>query len=261
MSQTKLPKIATKQQEIILLLFKFRFLNRNQIQKLLDNKSPGAINRLLKDLTEKEYINSIYSSKYPDSLKPAIYYLANNGISYLKDPGGYEPTVLKNLYNEKLRTETFANRCMLLADIFLELEDKETVKLKYTLYLRCDYPSLPVIKDFLADLSPDAYLIRKKSGETKYYFIEILADLPAQWLRQRIKKYLKLYESSEWEAETKRDFPNILIICPSYRVLDYVLNYTKRQLATTDEPTLSVNLTTVDKMKEPGFTGDIWKSA
>ena len=126
--------------------------------------------------------------------------------------------------------------------------------------LTSDYSEL-VERDLLKDLNPATYLIQKKSGQTKHYFLEVLADLPTQWLRQRIKRYLKFYESSEWEAETKRKFPTILIICPNYRVLDYVQNYTRRLLAVMDEPTLSVNLATVEKVKEFGITGDIWKTA
>ena len=259
MSQIKPHKITNKQQEIILLLFKFRFLERTQIQKLLNNKSPGAINRLLKDLREKQYINSIYRSKYPDSLKPAIYYLANNGISYLKDPYGYDPSVLKYLYNEKLRTETFIDRCLLLTDICLGLKNRETDKVKFKIYLTCDYDKLEE-RDLLRDINPASYLIQKRSNRKKYYFLEILTDIPTQWLRQRIKRYFKLYEGSEWEVITKRDFPSILIICPNYRVQDYVRKYIKRLLTTLDEPTLIIHLSTSQKVKEFGLTGDIWKS-
>ena len=260
MSQIKSHKITNKQQEIILLLLKFRFLNRTQIQKLLNNKSPGAINRLLKDLREREYINSIYRTKYPDCLKPAIYYLANNGIGYLKDPYGYDPAVLKYLYNEKLRTETFIDRCLLLTDIYLGLKNREKDKLKFNIYLSCDYDNLKE-GDLLKDLNPAAYIIQKRSNQKKYYFLEILTDIPTQWLRQKIKRYLKLYEESEWEVITKRDFPSILIICPNYRVQDYVRKYIKRLLTTLDEPTLIIHLSTSQKVKEFGLTGNIWQSA
>jgi len=260
MRQIKQPKITTKQQEIILLLFKFRFLDRTQIQKLLKHKNHQLINSWLKNLTNKEYIKRKYNRSFPDNLKPAIYYLANNGIGYLKDPGGYDPAVLKYLYNEKLRSETFIDRCLLLTDIYLNLKSRETDKLKFSLYLACDYDKLKE-SDLLKKLNPSSYLIQKKSDHAKFYFIEILSDLPVQWLRQKVKRYLKLYEESEWEVLTKRDFPNLLMICPNYRVLDYLQKYIKRLLTTFDEPTISINLTTVDKVKEFGLTGDIWQSA
>jgi len=259
MSQIKLHKITTKQQEIILLLLKFRFLNRTQIQKLLRHKNHQLINSWLKDLTNKEYIKRRYNRSFPDNLKPAIYYLANNGIGYLKDPYGYDPAVLKYLYNEKLRTETFIDCCLLLADIYLDLKSKETDKLKLDMNLACDYDKLQE-GDLLKNHNPASYLIQKKSSQRKYYFIEILADLPTQWLRQRIKRYLKLYEESEWEYITKRDFPSILIICPNYRVQDYVRKYIKRLLTTLDEPTLNIHLSTSQKVKEFGLTGNIWQS-
>ena len=260
MRQIKRHNITNKQQEIILLLFKFRFLKRIQIQKLLKHKNHQLINSWLKNLTNKEYIKRKYNRSFPDNLKPAIYYLANNGIGYLKDPGGYDPAVLKYLYNEKLRTETFIDRCLLLTDIYLGLKSRETDKLKFSLYLACDYTKLKE-RELLKGLNPSSYLIQKKSDHAKFYFIEILSDLPVQWLRQKVKRYLKLYEESEWEVLTKRDFPNLLMICPNYRILDYLRKYIKRLLTTLDEPTLSINLTTVDKVKEFGLTGDIWQSA
>ena len=49
-----IPYIAAKQQEIPKLIYKFRFLNRIQIQTLLNHKDKRRINSWLKDLSEKE---------------------------------------------------------------------------------------------------------------------------------------------------------------------------------------------------------------
>ena len=50
-----IPYITPKQQEIPKLIYKFRFLNRIQIQTLLNHKDKRRINSWLKDLSEKEY--------------------------------------------------------------------------------------------------------------------------------------------------------------------------------------------------------------
>lgn len=81
---TKLPKITKKEQEIIRLLYRFRFLNRVQIQALLGHKDYKTINMWLRDLREKQYVDRIYSTHYAERTKPAIYYLSVNGIRHLR---------------------------------------------------------------------------------------------------------------------------------------------------------------------------------
>ena len=67
-----LPTITNKQKEILLLLYRFRFLNRIQIQTLLNNKDYKNINLWLKDLTTKNYTGKIFE-RTPGINKPAIY--------------------------------------------------------------------------------------------------------------------------------------------------------------------------------------------
>ena len=67
--------ITKKQLEIITLLYRFRFLNRLQIQKLLNQKQKNRINYWLKDLYDKKIIGRNYSKKFGDNIKPAVYYL------------------------------------------------------------------------------------------------------------------------------------------------------------------------------------------
>ena len=72
---TELPKLTKKQQEILRLLYNFRFLNRIQIQALLKHKDPKTINLWLRDLRAKGYVEWIYSTHFAEKTKPAIYYL------------------------------------------------------------------------------------------------------------------------------------------------------------------------------------------
>ena len=46
--------LTKKQLEILTLLYRFRFLNRSQIQKLLNHKKISRINIWLKDLADKK---------------------------------------------------------------------------------------------------------------------------------------------------------------------------------------------------------------
>src|SRR2546421_1428621 len=136
---TELPKLTKKQQEILRLLYTFRFLNRIQIQALLKHKDPKTINLWLRDLRAKGYVEWIYSTHFAEKTKPAIYYLGLNGVRYLrtltrksKDDDGkvvvspsYPPEELRKRYKEPTRSQTYIDRCILVADCAIALERED----------------------------------------------------------------------------------------------------------------------------------------
>ena len=75
--------ITKKQLEILTLLYRFRFLNRSQIQKLLNQKDFKRIIINLNQLTNTNYIRRYYNSK--TVTVPAIYSLGLNGKKYVKE--------------------------------------------------------------------------------------------------------------------------------------------------------------------------------
>lgn len=111
----------------------------------------------------------------------------------------------------------------------------------------------------LQELSPSTYIEQKTDGQTKRYFLEILADLPMEILRRRIKQIITFYQGSEWEAATGEPFPTVLIICPDDKLLSTIKRFAKTRLKQLDEPELKIHLTTAQSAKEHGITGDIWQ--
>ncbi len=253
----KLP-ITPQQQQILLHLYRFRFLDRSQIQQLLNHKNHKRILEWLNDLNNKRFIKSIDSKTLANNSKAKIYYLAINGIRFLASLDTNDKSLLQKLYRECNRSTAFVSQCQTIAGIYLKLEKQTNPKASSKMFIRSDYPTHP-LEGLLTGLNPHAYIEQKKSGKTKRSFLEILADLPTLRLRQRLKQYLNFYEGNEWEAETGKAFPIVLIICPNDRVLAYVKHYLKTKLAQLDEPELAIHLTIVDKVKESGITDDIWK--
>lgn len=257
-TMTKLPDITNKQTEIINLIFRFRFLDRIQIQKFLNHKDHKTINDWLRDLTEKEYLERTFKATFPENTKPAVYHLARNGIRYLKDQN--DAKTVQKFYRENERSTSFISSCLLLANIYLDLEERNNEEISFNIQLKSDYPAHP-LADLLNDLKPNAYIEQTTADNTKQYLLEVFYNLPPERLRQRIKKYLSFYESSEWEAETGGSFPTVLMICPDDKILVYVRKYIKSKISLLDEPDLTIHFTTADQAKESGITGDIWKSA
>src|SRR5258708_20997867 len=94
-----LPHITQQQQRILILLYRFRFLNRLHIQKFLHHKDKKTINVWLKDLKEKEYICRIYDDEtFGENTKLAVYYIDIQGISFLKTQSTFELQVIPKLH-------------------------------------------------------------------------------------------------------------------------------------------------------------------
>ncbi len=115
--------ITNKQKEILLLLYKFRFLNRRHIQTLLKHKTPITINNWLKDLTEKQYISRIFKRSWTENNVPAKYYISLQGIRFLKMQPDCKKEYLRKLYREKDRSQTFIDHCLYIADTYLSFLD------------------------------------------------------------------------------------------------------------------------------------------
>src|SRR5260370_33634477 len=77
--------ITNKQQNILILLLTFRFINSKQIQQFLNHKDHRRINAWLKDLAEKQYIVREYKPIYGTLTKPAVCYLSLLGRQYIRD--------------------------------------------------------------------------------------------------------------------------------------------------------------------------------
>lgn len=250
----KSSNITDKQQDILKLLYCFRFLKRSQIQQLLNHKDYKTINLWLKDLIEKEYIQK-RDIKFPYKI---AYHLAPNGISYFRKELKHESKLLQKYYREQDRSLSFISSSLLIADIYLDLKNRDSDNAKFKVYIKSDYPSHKYA-DFLLALKPSAYIVQNAKGDEKQYFVETLSHQPKERLRQRIKNYLYSFQGREWEEETDREFPTILIICPSDELLNYIKSYTKRKLARLDETRPIIHLTTIVKVNQTGITGDIWE--
>lgn len=106
---TKPPKLTKKQQEIVKLLYRFRFLNRIQIQAFLGHKDPKTINLWLRDLRAKGYVEWIYSTHFAEKTKPAVYYLGLNGVRYLRTLTGTSKDEDGETYRQPTRQKSCAS--------------------------------------------------------------------------------------------------------------------------------------------------------
>lgn len=132
----KLSNITNKQQEIIRLLYTHRYLDRTQIQALLNHKDKRRIISWLKDLREKQYINWIYDENdFVNKTKPAIYFIGINGIRFLRQSGDYPADALRKRYKDNTRSQSYIGRCLLIAECCAMLNGHD----EYTYLTEAEY--------------------------------------------------------------------------------------------------------------------------
>jgi hypothetical protein len=236
-----LPPITDKQKEILLLLYRFRFLNRIQIQKLLHHKNPKNINVWLKDLTEKEYTGRIYENTREGMIIPAKYYIKKNGIKFLRTQPSIEKSYLPKLHQEDRRTNAFIQKCLLIGDIYLSLVEKLGTSSGFKFYTQSDFPKDGVIRELL----PSFAYVREINGEIEHYACEILEEgMDNRKIEGRIKKYISFFSEDEDSGS------NIILICPDDNIFRYVNRFTQKYIEDEDMEHLNIHFTTKNRLNE-----------
>lgn len=268
----------------------------------MGHKDPKTINLWLRDLRAKGYVEWIYSTHFAEKTKPAIYYLSLNGVRHLRtlsttgeDEDGkaimspvYPPEELRKRYKEPTRSQTYIDRCILVAECCITLEQTNTKsetggkKLRFYYQTEADYlldrsyyhfileseliqPSLVFCKDRLDEDD-------KEETTLESYILEVFdPTLPHYRMKKRLGDYVKYLddEGSEWQEETNTEkLPIVLFVCPRTTDLIYAKRRTRKLIADAwewkgeDEARPRIAFTTADKLKRSDvFDRQIWEEA
>lgn len=273
----KLPSITQKQQTILILLYRHRFLERKQIQSLLGHTNKSRTIRWLKELREQEFIDWIYDAD-PTAISkptPAIYFLSVNGIRLLRQLG-YDEAELRKRYKDGNRQQDFIDRCLLLAGCAIHLEAKNKDGATHYIYaLEADYTDPDNDYNLLSEseyIRPDLAFTKEAETDEAYinqtYIMQVFdPTMPRYMVKKKLSAYLEYFDSPEPE-EWVRQFgqeeqPIVLIVCPTIAELIYAKRYIKRELDDAwggDIPEeIKIRLTVLDKLKKRSMTAVIWE--
>lgn len=262
---TTLPSITTKQQEILKLIYRHRFLNRTQIQTLLNHKDKRRIISWLKDLREKQYVDWRYdATDFIAKSQPAIYYLSINGIRYLRGTGEYPGEELRKRYKEPTRTQVYIDRCLLIADCCLALQAKSSDSLQYSWVLPADYADPDCKYGFLNELKPHLCFTKRDGDQISSYLLEVLDPLmPRYAIRKRIKGYVEYLAGGDWqEAAGHHERLIILIACSTVADLLYAKRRAKKEIEDSDldeDEASRIRFATIEKIKQLGVVAKVWE--
>lgn len=240
-------KLKLRQKEIIDNLIRFRYLTRPQIQALLNHKAKENIRTWLNELAEIEYIFRFYEKEFAG--KPSIFCLEKKSIPYLRKKD-IDEHIIKWVYDEKTRPQVFRAHCIFIADIYLsllQLVHKTHATLKF--YTKTDlYDYMYLILPH-----PDCYFtIQEKNGQTQYYFLDLFDD--RAFMFKRMHQYCNYYNKHYWQTKTKKQFPNIIFICPDDSAKKSIYRFIQSK-APFDRPTFYV--TTKQDIQKKGMCKDI----
>ena len=261
----QLPQTTTKQQDILKLLYRYRFANRIQLQEFMGHKNKRRIADWLKDLREKHYVEWIYSTDFAEKTKPAIYYLGINGIRYLRTLDVYPPKELRKRYRESSRSPDFIAKSVLLADCCLNLAAKSTSKLSYSFVTHADYVDPDSEYHFLAEeLKPDLFYQRveqtKRVTVVEDYLVVVFdAAEPRHKVRKRLKDYVTYLDEGGWRRRFDGSELMVHIACPNVAELIYAKRRTRILLENRIDKRTHIRFTTVEQVKLEGVTGFIWE--
>jgi hypothetical protein len=263
-----LPTITTKQQEILQLVYRYRFVDRIQIQALMGHKDKRRSSRWLKDLKEKHYIEWIYDdTNLTNKTKPAVYYIGLNGIRALRTNGEYLPDELRKRYHESSRQLGFIDRCLLIAGCGVSLEAKTVANVHYSFVTEADYVDPDNEYYFLSEeLRPQLCFVKETPKVKESYLVEVFDPKARHYkIKKRLNDYIAYLTSGEWEDETGDDKPPIVLIaCPSRDDFIYAKRLTRKLLENivddeNEDETIRIRFATTEQVKLEGVTGFIWE--
>ena len=268
-----LPKITNKQQLLIGLIYRYRFIERKQLQILMGHTDKSRVSAWLKELREEQFIDWFYDSDNPnEKSKPAIYFLDINGIRFLRQTGEYTEADLRKRYKDATRQQDFIDKCLLLAECAIHLEARNKADdVSYMYALEADYTNPGSGYALLSEseyIRPD--LAFTKEAETdgdlinQTYFLQVF-DLttPRYMVKKKLKGYVEYFDDDERE-QYKGDeaLPIVLIACPTLAELIYAKRYTKKQLEEyelQDREDVRIRFAMVAQVKRQGVSGMIWE--
>lgn len=243
-------QLNQKQQRILILLYKFRFITVPLLQEYLGLKQPSTVWRTLKNLEEQGYVGSHYDQSYIKLEKPAYYYLEKKGIALLKEDDTLSQAVLHTYYRNKNLSEEAREHALtvMAAHNFLVAQYPDQFHI-FTRQEIGEYDEFP-------DTCPDLYL-RSVDG-VREYFITLAHDAQPFLTRKRLAEYVEHSEEAGWPSG---QYPTLLYVCKSSNHEAQLLEYAAKVLESAGiDDDIRVATTTLRAITTKPYQAAIWST-
>ncbi len=194
-----------RKEEIIFNLYRFNFLTRKEIQKLLRHKNHRCLLVWLKELLNTK---SLGEKRRMNVTQPNLYYLDSEGRSEVKRLAGVNKLGVKRLACQNRFGSGYQRRCLVLANIYIGLRDScEVSGEKLSFYAKNELCGL---KNLVVP-HPDAYFdIEDIKGVKQYFFLDVFKAFSNKLVFvKRLDRYQEDYED---RMENGATFPKVILV-------------------------------------------------
>jgi hypothetical protein len=255
--------IQRRDEDIICALYDYRYLSREQIQKLFQFTCTSKANIRLRRLYDHAYLSRSFLPTSRGSSK-AIYFIGTKGIQIISERLGIDPMEVKR------DMKTFSRVKDLFLDHQLALNE---VRISFVQaissdpYMRLDrwisdhdcaqkyYNSNPG-GEAKNVIRPDSYFRFWNKNRLFSYFVELdRATMSHKRFRAKVKAYLEFAQSGSYQKIFGVKYFRVLVIAPSEQRMSNLIK-------TVEEVTDKIFwFTSVDSVIKDGGFGPIWYRA
>jgi hypothetical protein len=206
-------KLNQNQIDVLLLLYKFRFVTSNLLTQKLKLQHRNSINSRLQILEDQEYIGRRYDKSYKLLNKPASYFMLPKGFAVLRGMDGISNNTLKNMYKDAQATDGFVERSLTIFGLYNKLES--IFGQRFDMFSKSELTGMEAMPEKL----PDG-LIRLKTSDSPrakecYFFLYYAeARQPLFAISNVITKQLEYGDSEDWQEAFGRP-PSVILVCDS----------------------------------------------
>jgi len=203
--------LQPRDREIMLCVHEFRFLTREQIQRLFDFNCVTRANIRLRKLYDHGYLSRHFLPTVRGSSR-AVYFLGPKGMEIISEGLGLDISTLK--LNRKGFKDLFLNHQLALneARIAITLTIKEKAQMSLDCWLNED-ACLQEYGRRRGIIRPDAYFRFFNNGRIYSFFLEVdRSTMSHSRFRLRIQSYLEYAQSGYYQARYGVRYFRVLII-------------------------------------------------
>lgn len=197
--------LTDQQQEILELLYKFRFATTDLIVSYQELGSRVYTYRRLKLLVERGYIGRRYDGTYRIRGNYAFYYLLPRGIRQLRADPEINVKALLAMYKDGSRSQGYMEHCLSVFRLYVKFNELYGEALSF--FTKSE---LTGDEQFPKKI-PDGYLVleNKEKTITQCMLEMIETTIPFFVVRQKILKHIRHCEASGWQGS----YPDLLLLC------------------------------------------------
>lgn len=233
--------IITRQQERFLkLLYKFRYVNTQELAKVLSIRSDTTY-EVLKILVDKGLVTKVYKKEYRIDRIPAYYYLNSTGVTTVRKLLGVPESVVHALYKQS--SDDFIAQCQTTLACYNLLRDQLPPKT----YI---FAKTEINQDTAFPKNrPDLYI---RTPDNQEIIVYIMTTQPNYIINKRIDEIISHSEDEGWDG----DYPTIALIVKDSRTQNSILFKTNKKLEIMgmEEDELTVLVTSLDKLRTGGIS-------